>query len=241
MVAHRFVAERKMPSSLNIAEFAWLIAPVAALISGVLLVARGARGIGRGRLASGGRNMAGGFVAIAAAAVAALVALNVQTYARLTWEAPVAEVRVRQTDAAQKLYDVTVVRQDGTNESVSCLLQGDEWILGGRVQKWKPWANTLGLNTTYQLDQLANKYIDAREANGRPITACDLARPPNPVLAKLPPGFASWLSTVSLAEDRRFGSANYMPLADGAVYRVVITQAGFNAEAVNAEAKAALR
>lgn len=230
-----------MPSSFNIAEFAWLVAPVAALISGVLLVARGARGIGRGRLASGGRNMAGGFVAIAAAAVAALVALNVQTYARLTWEAPVAEVRVRQTDAAQKLYDVTVVRQDGTNESVACLLQGDEWILGGRVQKWKPWANTLGLNATYQLDQLANKYIDAREANGRPITACDLARPPNPVLAKLPPGFASWLSTVSLAEDRRFGSANYMPLADGAVYRVVITQAGFNAEAVNAEAKAAVR
>jgi hypothetical protein len=40
-------------------------------------------------------------------------------------------------------------------------------------------------------------------------------------------------------EDRRFGSANYMPLADGAQYRIVITQYGFNAEPANAVAKAA--
>jgi hypothetical protein len=50
----------------------------------------------------------------------------------------------------------------------------------------------------------------------------------------------AWLASISLAEDRRFGSANYMPLADGAAYRVVITQAGFNAEPANAAARDAL-
>ena len=39
--------------------------------------------------------------------------------------------------------------------------------------------------------------------------------------------------SLAIAQDRRFGSANFMPLADGAVYKVVITQMGFNAEPDN--------
>lgn len=219
--------------------WAWIAAPLAALASGVFIVFRGVRSMGRGRVVSGGRGVATGLTAMAAACIAALVALNMQSYSRLTWEKPVAEVRVEQTDAAQKLYDVTLVRADGAGET-HCLLQGDEWILGGRVQKWKPWANTIGMNATFDLDQMANKYVDAMEANGKPITACDVSRPPNPILAKAPDSFRAWLSSISLAEDRRFGSANYMPLADGAAYRVVITQSGFNAEAANDAARAAI-
>jgi len=219
--------------------WAWIAAPLAALASGVFLLFRGVRSMGRGRIVAGGRGVATGLTTMGAACIAALVALNMQSYSRLTWEKPVAEVHVTQTDAAQKLYDVKLVRADGGTET-HCMLQGDEWILGGRVQKWKPWANTLGLNATYDLDQMANKYVDALEANGKPITACDVSRPPNAILARAPADFRAWLSSISLAEDRRFGSANYMPLADGAVYRVVITQSGFNAEAANAQARAAV-
>ena len=42
------------------------------------------------------------------------------------------------------------------NWSANCAAQvrfcGDEWLIGGRVQKWKPWANVLGLDATYTLD-----------------------------------------------------------------------------------------
>jgi hypothetical protein len=224
----------------SLGSFAWLAAPLAALTSGVFLVFRGVRSMGRGRVVAGGRGVATGLTTMAAACIAALVALNMQSYSRLAWEKPVAEIRVKQTDAAQKLYDVTLIRADGGAET-HCILQGDEWIMGGRVQKWKPWANTLGLDATYELDQMANKYIDALEANGKPITACDVSRPPNAILAKAPADFRAWLSSISLAEDRRFGSANYMPLADGAAYRVVITQSGFNAEAANDPARRAVR
>jgi hypothetical protein len=224
----------------SLGSFAWLAAPLAALASGVFLVFRGVSSMGRGRVVAGGRGVATGLTTMAAACIAALVALNMQSYSRLAWEKPVAEIRVKQTDAAQKLYDVTLIRADGGAET-HCILQGDEWIMGGRVQKWKPWANTLGLDATYELDQMANKYIDALEANGKPITACDVSRPPNAILAKAPADFRAWLSSISLAEDRRFGSANYMPLADGATYRVVITQSGFNAEAANDPARRAVR
>ena len=40
-------------------------------------------------------------------------------------------------------------------------------------------------------------------------------------------------------EDRRFGSANYMPLADGATYNVVMTQSGLNSEPANDTARKA--
>jgi len=36
-----------------------------------------------------------------------------------------------------------------------------------------------------------------------------------------------------LVEDRFFGSASFMPQADGAKYKVIATQFGFNAEPAN--------
>ena len=45
-----------------------------------------------------------------------------------------------------------------------------------------------------------------------------------------------WLVGQSYTEQRHFGSAAYMPNADGAVYKVVMTQSGLNAEPVNAAA-----
>ena len=57
------------------------------------------------------------------------------------------------------------------------------------------------------------------------------------VNAYVPDKWLPWILENFYTEDRRFGSANYMPLADGAVYRIVITQSGFNAEPLNAIAK----
>ena len=48
-----------------------------------------------------------------------------------------------------------------------------------------------------------------------------------------------WLFGQSYTEQRHFGSAAYMPNADGAVYKVVMTQSGLNAEPVNAAANQA--
>ncbi|HEX4077700.1 MAG TPA: hypothetical protein VHX61_02345 [Rhizomicrobium sp.] len=82
---------------------------------------------------------------------------------------------VQSLDPASARYLVTVRRLDDSNRVQTCELQGDEWVLGGRVQKWKPWANLLGLDATYTLEQLSNMYFSAARANGKPITACDIA------------------------------------------------------------------
>ncbi|MGD0192148.1 MAG: hypothetical protein ABSD74_15520 [Rhizomicrobium sp.] len=211
----------------------WWVAPLVVAISGGGLLLAGAGHLFQGRPArASGHVLIGAPLAIIGIATG-LLGFNIQTYARLTHEGPVADVSVRAIDPAGQRYEVTVHRLDGTNSTATCEIQGDEWLISGRVQKWKPWANVLGLDSTYSLDQLSNKYFTADRANGKMITACDLNGPPPAVNRYVPDSWLAWLTNQAYTVDRRFGDANYMPLADGAVYRVVITQSGFNSEPAN--------
>jgi hypothetical protein len=168
---------------------------------------------------------------------AGLLVLNTQTYARLTAERPVADITVAALHPALQTYRVTVRRLDETRIVTTCDIQGDEWVMSAAVQKWRPWANILGLDSTYTLDQLANKYFSAARGNGRRITVCDLGGQ----VPRFAPGLAQWLVDKARAGQRRFGSAVYMPLTDGAIYRVIMTQGGLNAQAVNPIASSAVQ
>jgi hypothetical protein len=211
----------------------WIAAPLAAAALGTAVFLRGIGHFFSGEAARGGaRLIVGAPIALVGFALS-LLGLNTQTYSRLSYESPVADVSVKAVDPAQNLYDVTVKRLDDGAAVQTCRIQGDEWEMSGRVQKWKPWANVLGLDTTYTLDQMSNKYSDAARGNGKPITACDLTGPPPAVDQWVPQSWLFWIADQSYVEDRRFGSASYMPLADGAVYRVVMTQAGLNAQPSN--------
>lgn len=218
----------------------WLAAPLAIGAFGVLLLVMGIGHFFGGRPGRAAGHLIGGAPMAVVGLAAGLLGLNTQTYSRLSHEGPVAEVTVKAADPANSRYLVTIHRlDDGSNAVQSCMLQGDEWVLSGRVQKWKPWANILGLDATYSLDQLSNMYFTAARASGKPITACDIGEAPPAIDQYVPAGWLAWLADQSYSLDRRFGSANYMPLADGAAYKVVITQSGFNAEPDNDAARAA--
>ena len=217
----------------------WLIAPLAAAGLGLLVVLRGIGHVFGGEAARGSLRLVIGTPLALVGMAGSLLGLNAQSYSRLTYEAPVADISVRLADAASSLYDVTVIRLDDGQPAQICRLQGDEWEIGARTQKWKPWANLLGLDTTYTLDQLTNRYLSAERGNGKAITACDLKGPPPEINQYVPKSWLFWIFEHSFVEDRRFGSAAYMPLADGARYHVVMTQSGLNAEPSNDAAKAA--
>jgi hypothetical protein len=217
----------------------WLVAPLIAGVAGVLIFFLGLGHLFRGRPATGGGHVVVGTPLAVGGFALALLGLNTQTYSRLTHEGPVAEVSVKAIDRATSRYAVTVHRLDGSNRIETCELQGDDWVLSGRVQKWKAWANVLGLDATYTLNQLSNMYSSAARGNGKIITSCDIGGEPPQVDQYVPPDWVNWLTRHAYTVDRKFGDANYMPMADGAQYRVVITQTGFNAEPVNDAAKAA--
>jgi hypothetical protein len=215
----------------------WVVAPLAVAVLAAVLLLRAVFHVARGRFRHGGLHATSGLVLALAALCFGLIVLNTQSYARLTAERPVAEVTVAALHPALQLYRVTVRRLDGTGIVTTCNIQGDEWLMSAAVQKWQPWANILGLDSTYALDQIANKYFSAARGNGRTITACDLRAP---VPDWMPRGLAGWLMARAQAQQRRFGSAVYMPLTDGAIYRVIMTQSGLNADAVNPIAQAAV-
>jgi hypothetical protein len=215
------------------------VAPLLVAVSGLALLTSGTGHLLHGRAMRGSGHLLFGALLAVVGFVVGLLGLNAQIYARLTHEGPVAQVSVRSLDPASARYLVSIRRLDGTNRVQTCELQGDEWVLSGRVQKWKPWANLLGLDATYTLEQLSNMYFSAARANGKQITACDIADVAPRINQFVPRAWLAWFAARAFTVDRRFGSANYMPLANAAVYRVVITQSGFNAEPANQAARAA--
>jgi hypothetical protein len=199
----------------------WIWGPALIGVPGALLIVSGLVHLYAGRVWRGGRGIFTGGLFMVLAAGAALFALGLQNYWSMSYETPLVEISVAARDLAQKRYVVVIRHLDGSQPSQACDLQGDEWVIA-----------------TYTLDQVANKYLSAVEANGKPITACDLAAS-GPVSPYVPQRWLTTLTSWSQVEDRRFGSANYMPLADGAVYTLLMTQSGLNAEPANEAARTA--
>jgi hypothetical protein len=224
---------------LSPTEWYWVIVPLVAGALGLVLLLRGFVHVAHARSGRATAHLAVGTPLAVAGFALSLLALNTQTFARLSHENDVANVAVKVVDPARSLYHLTIQRLDVPDTVQGCDIQGDEWVMSARVQKWKPWANVLGLDTTYTLDQVDNKYFTAERGNGKPITGCDLKGPPPAVNRYVPQSWVFWLADQSYTEQRHFGSAAYMPLADGAVYKVVMTQSGLNAEPINAAAASA--
>ncbi|GAA0541935.1 hypothetical protein FHS83_000204 [Rhizomicrobium palustre] len=217
----------------------WVVAPLVVAGLGFIGFLFGAGHLVRGRFMRAGAGLGGGGLITIAGLAVGLIGLNLQSYQRLTYEVPLAQVSVHVVNPALKIYTVAVTRLDGTNRVQNCTLQGDSWEVGGRFQKWKPWANEIGLDATYTLDQITNRYNSAAEGNGKRITACDLQSQPSEVSKVLPRVVSNWILAHMMVKQREFGSASYMPLVDGAKYTVIATQFGFNAEPANAIANRA--
>jgi hypothetical protein len=148
-------------------------------------------------------------------------------------EAPVAELVFEQL--APQRYRVTITSVP-TGEMQTLMLTGDEWQLDARVLKWKGWANMLGLDAEYRLERLSGRYRNVDQERNDTRTVYELSDNPGIDIWALRQQYPRWLPFV----DAVYGSATYMPMADGARYQVSITQTGLIARAVNEKTRAAV-
>jgi hypothetical protein len=118
--------------------FAWIAVPALIALFGLGLLLTALAHYGRGRPGRGTAHLAAGAPLAIAGVAIALLALNTQTFARLTHEGAVADVWIVAIDPAKSLYRARVTRLDGPKLSQDCIVQGDEWDIGAGVQKWKP-------------------------------------------------------------------------------------------------------
>lgn len=201
--------------------------------AGVFLLGLGVARIRKRRPLAAMRSGIGGCMLLAIAALLVAIGLNLYTYQRLTFEQPVATLTFRKLDEQR-----FAVRLKPTHQPArSFKLAGDQWRLDARVLKWTGLGTLLGLDAGYRLQRLSGRYANVSGRSRRLQTAHDLAQDPGLDLAWLASRYPGWLPLV----DAVYGSATYLPMADGARYTVSLSRTGLLARPANDAARQAIR
>ena len=148
---------------------------------------------------------------------------------------------------AEQLVAVIEFSQSGNEEYTARLMidgeldrllpiRGDEWQLDARVLTWKPPATILGLDPVYQLERLSGRYSTVERERSEPRTVHALAEERTLDLWSLAQDFPKFTPGV----DAYYGTATYLPLADGARFRVTLSRDALIARPVNDLARAAV-
>lgn len=185
---------------------------------GALLVLAGFRRLFKRRFFAASRVWLGGLLLVALAALLFGVATNLHTYARLTYEQPVAQLFFEKT--GEQRFRATLVKASG--ETWKLNLAGDEWQLDARVLKWRGWANLLGFDARYRLERLSGRYRDVAQERSATRTVHELGEARGIDLWQISQAYPRWLPFV----DAVYGSATYLPMAEGVRYEVTLGQAG---------------
>ncbi len=155
----------------------------------------------------------GAFLAIA------LLSASLYTFARLTDETLIAEVRF---DAvAPERYLAHLSTGDFCRES-TLQIEGDQWRIDAEFVKWHYWATLLGLDAQYRLDRFEGRYSDVDRQNRAtdnshalmPDTAIDLVT------------LADSLGRLNFLMDATYGSSTYQDIRTNQVYEVYRSQTG---------------
>lgn len=168
------------------------------------------------------------------ALVLLLLAVNLHTYQRLTYEQPVAELAFSRTGPQEFRVQLSTPAGRGSR---NYRLYGDEWQLDARVLKWKPPANLLGLDARYRLERLSGRYRDVAQQRERRLSAYGLAPEEGLDLWSVVGRLKRYVDWV----DAYYGSATYLPMADKARFEVVLTQSGLTARPLNEAARTAVQ
>lgn len=172
-----------------------------------------------------------GLLLVALAVYMSLFALNIYGYKEYALETPVATVSFRQS--GEQSYIGTVTRVDGSTQDFR--LRGDQWQLDARVIQWKMPFRLLGLKPGYQLDRIQGRYYALEDERSQDRTVYSLHSEPV--------GFDVWKMAKegwSLLVDARYGSAAYLPMADGALFEVNVGATGLVARPMNTSAEQAV-
>lgn len=186
----------------------------------------------RGRLLRASGSLACGATAAALGTAGIFLLISYLGYERLTEEQLVGVIEFSQS--APEEYTARLMI-DGRIDRL-LILRGDEWQLDARVITWKPPATILGLEPVYQLERLSGRYSSVgRErteqrtvhalAEERPLDLWSLARK----FPRLAPGI-----------DAYYGTATYVPMADGARFRITLSRDALIARPVNDFAREAV-
>jgi hypothetical protein len=199
---------------------------------GILCLFAAGRRIRRRRVFGGVLIGASALVLILLSAVAALIAANLLTYQRLSFEQPAGELQLTRT--GDREFNAVLTYPSG--EHANFALRGDEWQIDARVLKWHAFANLVGFDSAYRLDRIGGRYTRLEDERSQPRSVYSLNQPERIDLWDLVHRYHSWVPWM----DALYGSATFLPMADGALYEIKVSQSGLVARPLNQAARDAV-
>ncbi len=190
------------------------------------------RHLRRGRMVRAGGSFAGG-VATAALGGAGMILLgSIYSYGQLTAEQTVALIEFRENAPGEYAARLMI---EGESDRL-LMLNGDEWQIDARVVSWKPPVSMLGLEPIYQLERLSGRYSDVQREVSEPRTVHALAEASALDVWNIARRFPILMPGV----DAYYGTATYVPMADGARFEVSLSRDALIARPINDAARKAV-
>ena len=209
-----------------------LAAGAVALFSTLLFLRHAFACLKRGRVLRAGAHTLGCAACGGALAIAAILLVSYVGYERLTSEQVVAKLHFSRVAPFEFRARVAV---EGQRDRFF-LLTGNEWQIDARVVAFTPPATLLGLDPIYRLERLSGRYTDVNDEREGLRTVHALSAAPAldvwSIARKVPP--------LMPGVDAYYGTATYVPMADGAEFDVSLSRDALIARPVNPAAEAAV-
>jgi hypothetical protein len=199
---------------------------------GLLFFIASVRRLRRRRVLGGMAHGATALILFLLALAAVLIGSNLRTYQRLSYEQPAGELQLSRTGDRQ----YTAVLSYPSGERANFELRGDEWQVDARVLKWRAFANLVGFDTAYRLERISGRYSKIEDERSQPRTVYDLNAAGRVDPWELIHQYHSWVPWM----DALYGSATYLPMSDGALYEIKVSQSGLIARPLNQAAREAV-
>jgi hypothetical protein len=201
-------------------------------LAGILFFVAAVRRIRRRRVLGGCLHGATALVLILLSICAALIANNLRTYQRLTFEQAAGELQLNRT--GEREFNAVLTYPSG--EHANFALRGDEWQVDARVLKWHALANLVGFDTAFRLERISGRYTRVEDERSQVRTVYSLNAPQRIDPWDVVHRYHSWLPWV----DALYGSATYLPMTDGALYEIKVSQSGLIGRPLNQAARDAV-
>lgn len=186
----------------------------------------------RGRYVRAGGSTLSFIASAAILSAAAVLAFSYYSYSRLTDEQLVATLEFR--GVAPHEFQARLMLEGQRDQFFN--LKGDEWQIDARLVNWLPPLTILGLDPIYRLERLSGRYseIDQEQSEARTVHALGRALPIDVwTVAQRFPMLAGGI-------DAYYGTATYVPMADGARYEVSLSRDALIARPANDAAQNAV-
>lgn len=190
------------------------------------------RHLRRGRMMRASGSFAGGVASASVGGAGMILLGSVFSYGQLTGEQTVALIEFQENAPGEYTARLMI---DGESDQLFSL-SGDEWQLDARVVSWKPPATILGLEPIYQLERLSGRYADVEREVSEPRTVHALAEENALDVWNI----ARRFPILTPGVDAYYGTATYVPMANGARYEVNLSRDALIARPINENARNAV-